>query len=51
MSDSKSSSSRPIEDKAARISKIERERLWLSENAEAIVKTNAYVERHGLPFA
>jgi antitoxin CcdA len=30
--------------------KSERERLWLIENAEAIVEENAYVEKHGLPF-
>ncbi|QYA13294.1 type II toxin-antitoxin system CcdA family antitoxin [Rhizobium sp. AB2/73] len=51
MSDSKNSTSPPIEDKAARVSKIERGRLWLIENAEPIAKANACVERYGLPFA
>ena len=31
--------------------KSERERLWLIENADAIAEENAYVEKHGLPFA
>ena len=31
--------------------KSERERLWLIENAQAIDEENAYVEKHGLPFA
>lgn len=29
----------------------ERERLWRIENAAAIAEVNAYVEKHGLPFA
>ncbi|NTF40550.1 hypothetical protein G6L80_01350 [Agrobacterium rhizogenes] len=51
MSGSKSDTSRPIEDKAARASKIERERLWLIENAAALAEANAYIEKYGLPFA
>lgn len=31
--------------------KVERERLWLSENAEAIRQSNEHVEKHGLPLA
>jgi len=49
VSDPKSGLSAPVENNA-RVSKIERERLWLIENAEAIAKANAYVEKHGLPF-
>jgi antitoxin CcdA len=51
VSDSKIDTSHPIEDKSARASKIERERFWLVENAEAIAEANAYIEKHGLPFA
>ncbi|MBN8949701.1 MAG: type II toxin-antitoxin system CcdA family antitoxin [Rhizobium tropici] len=50
MSDPKSGISAPIENNA-RVSKVERERLWLIENAEAIAKANAHVEKHGLPLA
>ncbi|NRP84153.1 antitoxin CcdA [Rhizobium lusitanum] len=46
MSDSKIDTSHPIEDKSARASKIERERFWLVENAEAIAEANAYIEKH-----
>ena len=31
--------------------KAEREHLWRSENAEAIVEMNHYVDRNGLPLA
>ncbi|PST23191.1 post-segregation antitoxin CcdA [Rhizobium sp. JAB6] len=51
MSDPKSDISAPIKEKATRANKVERERLWLIENAKAIATANAYVERHGLPFA
>ncbi|MBB3385033.1 MULTISPECIES: type II toxin-antitoxin system CcdA family antitoxin [unclassified Rhizobium] len=42
--------SRAAEDGIARAIKVERERLWLMENAEAIEQANSYVEKHGLPF-
>ncbi len=43
--------SKAAEDGLRRAIKSERERLWLIENAEAIAEENAYVEKHGLPFA
>ncbi|MBY3185280.1 type II toxin-antitoxin system CcdA family antitoxin [Rhizobium sp. 25PS6] len=43
--------SRAAEDGIAKAIKAERERLWRSENAEAIRLGNEYVEKHGLPFA
>ncbi|WP_283195810.1 type II toxin-antitoxin system CcdA family antitoxin [Rhizobium sp. AN80A] len=43
--------SKAAEDGLRRAIKSERERLWLIENAEAIAESNAYVEKHGLPFA
>ncbi|WP_049735662.1 type II toxin-antitoxin system CcdA family antitoxin [Rhizobium ecuadorense] len=43
--------SRAAEDGIAKAIKAERERLWRIENAEAIAASNAYVEKHGLPFA
>jgi antitoxin CcdA len=43
--------SRAAEEGIAQAIKAERERLWLLENAEAIAEANAYVEKHGLPFA
>jgi antitoxin CcdA len=43
--------SRAAEDGIARAIKAERERLWRLENAGAIAEANAYVEKHGLPFA
>ncbi|WP_049732641.1 type II toxin-antitoxin system CcdA family antitoxin, partial [Rhizobium ecuadorense] len=42
--------SRAAEDGIAQAIKAERERLWRIENAEAIAASNAYVEKHGLPF-
>ena len=42
--------SRAAEDGIARAIKVERERLWLMENAEAMEQANSYVEKHGLPF-
>ncbi|MBX5205093.1 type II toxin-antitoxin system CcdA family antitoxin [Rhizobium sp. NZLR1] len=42
--------SRAAEDGIAKAIKAERERLWRIENAEAIAASNAYVEKHGLPF-
>jgi antitoxin CcdA len=50
VSDPKSGISASVENNAC-ASKIERERLWLIENTDAIAKANADVERHGLPFA
>ncbi len=43
--------SKAAEDGLRRAIKSERERLWLIENADAIAEANAYVEKHGLPFA
>jgi antitoxin CcdA len=43
--------SKAAEDGLRRAIKSERERLWLIENADAIAEENAYVEKHGLPFA
>ncbi|ANK83910.1 MULTISPECIES: type II toxin-antitoxin system CcdA family antitoxin [Rhizobium] len=42
--------SRAAEEGIAKAIKAERERLWRIENAEAIAASNAYVEKHGLPF-
>ncbi|APO65924.1 post-segregation antitoxin CcdA protein [Rhizobium gallicum] len=42
--------SRAAEDGIARATIAERERLRRLENAEAIAKADACVERHGLPF-
>ncbi|MET3853112.1 type II toxin-antitoxin system CcdA family antitoxin [Rhizobium sp. OAE497] len=42
--------SRPTSDNAT-LPREERERLWLTENAEAIAEENAYVETYGLPLA
>jgi antitoxin CcdA len=42
--------SRAAEDGIAQAIKVERERLWRIENAEAIAASNAYVEKHGLPL-
>ena len=39
------------EDGIKRAVKVERERLWRIENAEAIQLENEYVEKHGLPLA
>jgi antitoxin CcdA len=43
--------SRAAEEGLSRAIKIERERLWRTENAEAITDANAYIENHGLPLA
>jgi antitoxin CcdA len=43
--------SRAAEDGIERAIRSERERLWRLENAEAIAEANAYVDKHGLPFA
>lgn len=43
--------SRAAEEGITRAVKAERERLWKIENAGAIAAANAYVEKHGLPFA
>ncbi|MBX4990414.1 post-segregation antitoxin CcdA [Rhizobium binae] len=42
--------SRAAEDGIAKAIKAERERSWRIGNAEAIAASNAYVEKHGLPF-
>ncbi|OLP59295.1 post-segregation antitoxin CcdA [Xaviernesmea oryzae] len=42
---------RAAADGIAQAVKAEKERLWLSENAEAIAASNAYVAKHGLPLA
>lgn len=31
--------------------KVAREAKWRAENRDAIAKTNAYIEEHGIPFA
>lgn len=31
--------------------KVAREAKWRADNREAISKTNAYIEEHGIPFA
>jgi antitoxin CcdA len=43
--------SRAAEEGIERAVKVERERLWRIENAEAIAASNKYVEQHGLPLA
>lgn len=35
----------------AKANKVERERRWREEHADAIASSNAYVEKHGLPLA
>ncbi|WP_320195965.1 type II toxin-antitoxin system CcdA family antitoxin [Agrobacterium rosae] len=43
--------SRAAEDGITYAIKVERERLWRLENAEAIRLSDDYVEKHGLPLA
>ncbi|QLF68923.1 type II toxin-antitoxin system CcdA family antitoxin [Peteryoungia desertarenae] len=43
--------SRAAADGIARAVKAEKERLWKTENAEAIKASNDYVAKHGLPLA
>lgn len=43
--------SRAAEEGIERAIRVERERLWRLENAEAIEHSNRYVERNGLPLA
>ncbi|NLS18440.1 type II toxin-antitoxin system CcdA family antitoxin [Rhizobium sp. P40RR-XXII] len=51
MRDKKPDPSCSAKDETTRDSRVERERLWLEENEQAIAEANAYVEKHGLPLA
>ena len=43
--------SRAAEDGLRRAVAAEEARRWLEENREALLSSNAYVEKHGLPLA
>jgi antitoxin CcdA len=43
--------SRAAEEGTVKAVKAERERRWLTENAEAIRAENDHIDRHGLPLA
>ncbi len=43
--------SRAAEDGLRRAIAAEETRRWISENREALLSSNAYVEKHGLPLA